>query len=104
MWRIGLANLGFEPDSLAVFNKIIRRPNGIFRDWPNGVRQDDHALFRADTLNRPDKKIITAEDPVEYAFEGINQCQVREGIGLTFPAILRSTVRQAPNIILVGHS
>jgi type IV pilus assembly protein PilB len=56
-----------------------------------------------DVLNRPDKKIITAQDPVEYNFEGINQCQVREHIGLTFPAILRSMLRQAPNIILVGE-
>jgi len=54
-------------------------------------------------LNRPDRKIITAEDPVEYNFPGINQCQVREDIGLTFPKILRSMLRQAPNIILVGE-
>jgi type IV pilus assembly protein PilB len=56
-----------------------------------------------DVLNRPDRKIITAEDPVEYNFTGINQCQVREGIGLTFSAILRSMLRQAPNVILVGE-
>jgi type IV pilus assembly protein PilB len=54
-------------------------------------------------LNRPDRKIITAEDPVEYNFPGINQCQVRESIGLTFSAILRSMLRQAPNIVLVGE-
>ena len=54
-------------------------------------------------LNRPDRKIITAEDPVEYSFTGINQCQVRESIGLTFAAILRSMLRQAPNIILIGE-
>jgi len=54
-------------------------------------------------LNRPDKKIITAEDPVEYNFAGMNQCQVRSDIGLTFTAILRSMLRQAPNIILVGE-
>jgi type IV pilus assembly protein PilB len=54
-------------------------------------------------LNRPDRKIITAEDPVEYNFVGINQCQVREAIGLTFSKILRAMLRQAPNIILVGE-
>ena len=54
-------------------------------------------------MNRPDRKIITAEDPVEYNFTGINQCQVREKIGLTFTAILRSMLRQAPNVILVGE-
>ena len=54
-------------------------------------------------LNRPDRKIITAEDPVEYSFAGINQCQVRDSIGLTFPSILRSMLRQAPNIVLIGE-
>src|SRR6185437_13567963 len=54
-------------------------------------------------LNRPDRKIITAEDPVEYNFTGINQCQVRDQIGLTFSKILRAMLRQAPNIILVGE-
>ena len=54
-------------------------------------------------LNRPDRKIITAEDPVEYNFAGINQCQVKDGIGLTFSKILRAMLRQAPNIILVGE-
>ena len=54
-------------------------------------------------MNRPDKKIITAEDPVEYNIAGINQCQVRTDIGLTFEAILRSMLRQAPNIILIGE-
>src|SRR6185436_18413522 len=56
-----------------------------------------------DVLNRPDKKIITAEDPIEYNFKGINQVQVREKIGLSFAKILRSMLRQAPNIILVGE-
>ncbi|MCC6678813.1 MAG: Flp pilus assembly complex ATPase component TadA [Phycisphaerales bacterium] len=102
--RIGLVNLGFEPDNLAIFNKIIRRPNGIFLvTGPTGSGKTTTLYSALDVLNRPDKKIITAEDPVEYAFEGINQCQVREGIGLGFPAILRSMLRQAPNIILVGE-
>ena len=56
-----------------------------------------------DVLNTPDRKIITAEDPIEYSFTGINQCQVRESIGLTFAAILRSMLRQAPNVILIGE-
>ncbi|MEM1185352.1 MAG: ATPase, T2SS/T4P/T4SS family [Planctomycetota bacterium] len=102
--RIGLINLGFEPDSLEVFNKIIRRPNGIFLvTGPTGSGKTTTLYSALDTLNRPDKKIITAEDPVEYNFEGINQCQVRESIGLSFSAILRSMLRQAPNIILVGE-
>ncbi|NUQ52372.1 MAG: Flp pilus assembly complex ATPase component TadA [Phycisphaerales bacterium] len=102
--RIGLVNLGFEPDNLSIFNRIIRRPNGIFLvTGPTGSGKTTTLYSALDVLNRPDKKIITAEDPVEYAFEGINQCQVKEHIGLTFPAILRSMLRQAPNIILVGE-
>ncbi|MCL4220627.1 MAG: Flp pilus assembly complex ATPase component TadA [Phycisphaerales bacterium] len=102
--RIGLVNLGFEPDNLETFNRIIRRPNGIFLvTGPTGSGKTTTLYSALDVLNRPDRKIITAEDPVEYNFEGINQCQVRESIGLTFPAILRSMLRQAPNIILVGE-
>lgn len=102
--RIGLENLGFEPDNLQTFNRIIRRPNGIFLvTGPTGSGKTTTLYSALSVLNRPDKKIITAEDPVEYNFEGINQCQVKEHIGLTFPAILRSMLRQAPNIILVGE-
>ncbi len=102
--RIGLENLGFETDNLTVFNKVIRRPNGIFLvTGPTGSGKTTTLYSALDVLNRPDKKIITAEDPVEYNFVGINQCQVNEKIGLTFPAILRSMLRQAPNVILVGE-
>jgi len=102
--RIGLNGLGFEPENLATFNKVIRRPNGIFLvTGPTGSGKTTTLYTALDILNRPDKKIITAEDPVEYQFEGINQCQVREQIGLSFSAILRSMLRQAPNIILVGE-
>jgi type IV pilus assembly protein PilB len=102
--RIGLVNLGFEQDNLDIFNRIIKRPNGIFLvTGPTGSGKTTTLYSALDVLNRPDRKIITAEDPVEYNFDGINQCQVREGIGLTFPAILRSMLRQAPNIILVGE-
>ncbi len=102
--KIGLPNLGFEQESLDRFNKIIRRPNGIFLvTGPTGSGKTTTLYSALDVLNRPDRKIITAEDPVEYNFTGINQCQVREGIGLTFPSILRAMLRQAPNIILVGE-
>jgi type IV pilus assembly protein PilB len=102
--RIGLENLGFEPENLEIFNKIIRRPNGIFLvTGPTGSGKTTTLYSALDVLNRPDKKIITAEDPIEYAFTGINQCQVREDIGLSFPLILRAMLRQAPNIILVGE-
>jgi type IV pilus assembly protein PilB len=102
--RIGLLNLGFEQDSLDVFNKIIRRPNGIFLvTGPTGSGKTTTLYSALDVLNTPDRKIITAEDPVEYNFDGINQVQIREHIGLTFSAVLKSMLRQAPNIILVGE-
>ncbi len=102
--KIGLVNLGFEEDQLASFNKIIRRPNGIFLvTGPTGSGKTTTLYSALDVLNRPDKKIITAEDPIEYNFTGINQCQVREKIGLTFSLILKTMLRQAPNIVLVGE-
>lgn len=102
--RIGLAALGFEQDHLDIFNKIIRRPNGIFLvTGPTGSGKTTTLYSALDVLNKPNRKIITAEDPIEYSFAGINQCQVNDLIGLTFPNILRSMLRQAPNVILIGE-
>ncbi len=102
--KVGLQNLGFEADSLERFNRIIRRPTGIFLvTGPTGSGKTTTLYSALDVLNRPDRKIITAEDPVEYNFNGINQCQVRESIGLTFSSILRAMLRQAPNVVLVGE-
>jgi type IV pilus assembly protein PilB len=102
--RIGIQNLGFEEEDYKVFQRIIRRPNGIFLvTGPTGSGKTTTLYGALNELNRPDRKIITAEDPVEYNFVGINQCQVREAIGLKFANILRSMLRQAPNIILVGE-
>ena len=102
--KIGLINLGFEPDNLEEFNRIIRRPSGIFLvTGPTGSGKTTTLYSALDILNRPDRKIITAEDPVEYSFTGINQCQVRESIGLTFSSILRAMLRQAPNVVLIGE-
>ena len=102
--RIGIQTMGFEEEDYKVFQKIIRRPNGIFLvTGPTGSGKTTTLYGALNELNRPDRKIITAEDPVEYNFAGINQCQVRDNIGLTFAKILRSMLRQAPNIILVGE-
>ncbi|MCH2133741.1 MAG: Flp pilus assembly complex ATPase component TadA [Phycisphaerales bacterium] len=102
--RVGLLSLGFEQDHLDVFNRVIRRPNGIFLvTGPTGSGKTTTLYSALDVLNRPDRKIITAEDPIEYSFAGINQCQVNDEIGLTFPSILRSMLRQAPNVILIGE-
>ncbi|MEX0746251.1 MAG: GspE/PulE family protein [Phycisphaeraceae bacterium] len=102
--QIGLANLGMRADTNDRFNSIIRRPNGIFLvTGPTGSGKTTTLYTALDVLNRPDKKIITAEDPIEYNFKGINQCQVNDQIGLSFAKILRAMLRQAPNVILVGE-
>ena len=102
--NIGIQAIGFESDDYERFKKIIKRPNGIFLvTGPTGSGKTTTLYSALQELNRPDKKIITAEDPVEYNIAGINQCQIRTDIGLTFEAILRSMLRQAPNIILIGE-
>ena len=102
--RIGLRNIGFEQENYDAFMKLIRKPNGILLvTGPTGSGKTTTLYSALDVLNRPDRKIITAEDPIEYSFAGINQCQVRDSIGLTFSIILRAMLRQAPNVILVGE-
>ncbi len=101
---VGIQALGFGDDDFEKFQKVIKRPNGIFLvTGPTGSGKTTTLYSALQVLNRPDKKIITAEDPVEYNFTGMNQCQVRHDIGFTFARILRSMLRQAPNIILVGE-
>ena len=102
--NIGIQALGFEADDYERFQRIIKRPNGIFLvTGPTGSGKTTTLYSALMELNRPDKKIITAEDPVEYSISGINQCQIRMEIDLTFAKILRSMLRQAPNIILIGE-
>jgi type IV pilus assembly protein PilB len=102
--RVSLIELGFHPSDLEHFRRIIRRPNGIFLvTGPTGSGKTTTLYAALNELNRPDTKIITAEDPIEYTFSGINQSQVNEDINRTFPIILRAMLRQAPEIILVGE-
>lgn len=101
---LGVVDLGFEEVDYKRFSVIIKRPNGIFLvTGPTGSGKTTTLYAALSELNRPDRKIITAEEPVEYHLSGINQCQVKTEIGLTFPRILRAMMRQAPNIILVGE-
>jgi type IV pilus assembly protein PilB len=101
---ISLPDLGFASEDYQRFLKIIKRPNGLFLvTGPTGSGKTTSLYAALRELNRPDVKIITAEDPVEYNLSGINQCQVRHNIGLDFARILRAMLRQAPNIILVGE-
>jgi len=101
---VSLEKLGFHADDNARFERIIKKPNGIFLvTGPTGSGKTTTLYAALQELNRPNVKIITAENPIEYHLKGINQCEVRHGIGLDFARILRSMLRQAPNIILVGE-
>ena len=102
--NIGLEALGFDRSDLERFESIIARPNGIFLvTGPTGSGKTTTLYCALQALNKPDRKIVTAEDPIEYHIGGINQVQVHEEIGLTFAGILRAMLRQAPEIILVGE-
>jgi type IV pilus assembly protein PilB len=102
--QMNIKELGFGEEDYKRFQSIIKRPNGIFLvTGPTGSGKTTTLYGALNELNRPDRKIITAEDPVEYYLPGINQVEVKHQIGLDFARIIRSMLRQAPNIILVGE-
>lgn len=102
--RVSVKQLGFSENTYRNFQQLIRRPNGIILvTGPTGSGKTTTLYAALNQMNRPDRKIITAEDPVEYYLPGINQVEVRHNIGLDFARIIRSMLRQAPNIILVGE-
>ena len=102
--KVGVKQLGLGDRDFKVFTSLIKRPNGILLvTGPTGSGKTTTLYAALNALNRPDRKIITAEDPVEYYLPGINQVEVRHNIGLDFARIIRAMLRQAPNIILVGE-
>lgn len=101
---LGLPQLGFFSDDQRTFESVIGLPDGIFLvTGPTGSGKSTTLYSALNVINKPDKKIITVEDPVEYEVAGINQVQVRTEVGMTFSAALRSMLRQAPNIVMVGE-
>jgi type IV pilus assembly protein PilB len=102
--KVGVRQLGLNEKNFRLFRQLIRRPNGIILiTGPTGSGKTTTLYAALNELNRPDRKIITAEDPVEYYLPGVNQVEVKHDIGLDFSRIIRSMLRMAPNIILVGE-
>jgi len=99
-----MTKLGFEEESLEKFKRAIANPYGmVLVTGPTGSGKTNTLYSALQSLNTPETNIMTAEDPVEFNLQGINQVQMKEQIGLNFAAALRSFLRQDPNIVLVGE-
>jgi type IV pilus assembly protein PilB len=100
----GLPELGFFSDDQEIFERLIKLPDGVLLvTGPTGSGKTSTLYACLNYINKPDRKIITVEEPIEYQMNGINQVQVNPEIGMTFPAALRSILRQAPNVIMIGE-
>jgi type II secretory ATPase GspE/PulE/Tfp pilus assembly ATPase PilB-like protein len=101
---LGLPELGFFSDDQATFERMLGLPDGILLvTGPTGSGKTTTLYACLNVINKPDKKIITVEDPVEYELPGINQVMVKADVGMTFASALRAMLRQAPNIIMIGE-
>ena len=101
---LGLPELGFFSDDQETFERLLRLPDGILLvTGPTGSGKTSTLYSCLNFINKPDRKIITVEEPIEYQMNGINQVQVNTDVGMTFPVALRSILRQAPNIIMIGE-
>ena len=104
MLKLDLTQLGFESESLELFQDAIHKPWGIVLvTGPTGSGKTNTLYSAVSTINSPDMNIMTAEDPVEFNVPGVNQVQIKEEIGLTFASCLRSFLRQDPDVMLVGE-
>jgi type IV pilus assembly protein PilB len=102
--KLGLPELGFFSDDQEIFERLIKLPDGILLvTGPTGSGKTTTLYSCLNYVNKPDRKIITVEEPIEYQMTGINQVPVNPEIGMSFPAALRSILRQAPNIIMIGE-
>jgi type IV pilus assembly protein PilB len=102
--KLGLPELGFFQDDQQTFERVISLPDGILLvTGPTGSGKTTTLYSCLHFINRPDRKIITVEDPIEYVLAGINQVQVSEAVGLTFAAALRAILRQSPNVVMLGE-
>ena len=101
---LGLPELGFLTDDQQFFENLITLPDGVILvTGPTGSGKTTTLYACLGQINKPDRKIITVEDPVEYQMSGINQVHVHSDIGMTFAAALRAILRQAPNIVMIGE-
>ncbi|MBF0155549.1 MAG: type II/IV secretion system protein, partial [Magnetococcales bacterium] len=101
---LDLDTLGFAEDTLKEFRKVLHRPHGILLvTGPTGSGKTTTLYGALAELNTPERKLLTVEDPVEYELKGVNQVEVKVQIGLTFAKVLRSFLRQDPDIIMVGE-
>jgi general secretion pathway protein E len=102
--ELDFAKLGFASEQLAAFQNLMSQPNGIILvTGPTGSGKTTTLYTALKMLNRPDRKLFTVEDPIEYQLDRINQIQVHPAIGLDFPHALRSILRQDPDIIMIGE-
>mgnify|MGYP002844963971 FL=1 len=102
--KLGLGQLGFLADDQQTFENLIQLPDGILLvTGPTGSGKTTTLYSCLNYINKPDRKIITVEDPVEYQLEGINQVQVNTAVDLTFANALRAMLRQAPNVVMLGE-
>ncbi len=101
---MGLPELGFFSDDQETFERLLKLPDGILLvTGPTGSGKTSTLYACLNYINKPDRKIITVEEPIEYQMTGINQVQVNTDVGMTFPVALRSILRQAPNVIMIGE-